>query len=158
MKHSGFTLIELITIIVLLGIIGVSAIGRLGNTNGIEEQGYVKELVSAIRYAQKQAVAINCVTQIDIDGSGFNLTSTNDLAVCTSGATFGTDILNPSNGQAYSISMPTSLTLSASQTIIFFANGSADGSNLNFTLMGEDTDCIRLVSATGYTHSTSGAC
>lgn len=63
-RHSGYTIIELVTIIVILGILAVVALPRIGN-NTYRSHEFRDRAVSALRYAQKTAVShrrIVCVT------------------------------------------------------------------------------------------------
>jgi MSHA pilin protein MshC len=57
-KHqNGFTMVELITVMVLLGVLAAIAIPKLMGENVTEAAVYGDKVVSALRLAQKSAVA-----------------------------------------------------------------------------------------------------
>jgi MSHA pilin protein MshC len=72
MKHSGFTLFELIIVMLIVGILAAFAAPRL-NLTTFRETGFLQQATAAIRYAQKQAIASGCTVQVDISGSNCNL-------------------------------------------------------------------------------------
>ena len=65
-KHqNGFTMVELITVMVLLGVLAAIAIPKLMGDNITEAAVYGDKVVSALRLAQKSAVAkrrVVCLT------------------------------------------------------------------------------------------------
>lgn len=71
---GGYSLVELVLVIVILAIIGSVAGPRFFDNDAFNERAYYDELVSAIRYAQKIAVASGCRVRIDIGVSSYNLT------------------------------------------------------------------------------------
>ncbi len=57
MTQTGFSLVELITIIVILGILAVVAVPRFFDVNVFQERGTTDQIVAALRYGQKVAIA-----------------------------------------------------------------------------------------------------
>jgi len=55
--QRGFTLVELITILVIAGILAVAALPRFFDNNAFQERGTADQIVAALRYGQKVAVA-----------------------------------------------------------------------------------------------------
>lgn len=64
-RQAGFTLIELIVTLVIIGIISLVALPRFSNNDDFDNRIFRDEVISALRYAQKKAVATRrnvCVT------------------------------------------------------------------------------------------------
>lgn len=57
MRNSGFTLVELIIVMVIIGVIAVAAIPRFWDRDVFNSRGFYDETLSALRYAQKTAIA-----------------------------------------------------------------------------------------------------
>ena len=55
--QRGFTLVELITILVIAGILAVAALPRFFDNNAFQERGTADQIVAALRYGQKVAIA-----------------------------------------------------------------------------------------------------
>lgn len=56
-KQAGFTIVELVLTMVIVGVLAAMALPRFFGTHGFEERGFYDEVLSAIRYAQKSAIA-----------------------------------------------------------------------------------------------------
>lgn len=65
-EQRGFTLVELITIIVILGIISVVALPRFADNNAFRDRATADQVASAIRYAQKVAIASHSTVTVSI--------------------------------------------------------------------------------------------
>ncbi len=70
---AGFTLVELVTVILLLGILSAIAIPRLFNLNNYQTRAAYDEVVGAVRYAQKLAVASGCPVRVQLAAGGYSL-------------------------------------------------------------------------------------
>lgn len=56
-RQRGFTQVELIVVIIMAGILAAVAMPRWRGESGFEERQFRDELVAALRYAQKSAIA-----------------------------------------------------------------------------------------------------
>ena len=82
-KQRGFTLVELIMTLVIIGILAAVVGPRFFDRKVFDERLFFEESVSAVRYAQKLAVASGCLTQVSLGAGGYHLRR---AANCTSGA------------------------------------------------------------------------
>lgn len=90
-RAAGFTLVELVVVIILLGVLAVYAAPRF-SVAGLQQGAYSQQALAALRYAQKAAVAGNCVVR-------FSLDSTSQCTVTRTGCG-GAVVNNPASGQA----------------------------------------------------------
>ncbi|SDZ90159.1 MSHA pilin protein MshC [Desulfuromusa kysingii] len=82
--NKGFTLVELVVILLLLGILSAVALPKFFNLSGYQDRAAYDELVDAVRYAQKLAVASGCDVQVDISANSYALQQ--HATNCTTGA------------------------------------------------------------------------
>ena len=134
-SKNGFTLIELVAIIVLLSILSVAALSRLGGLGDFEKRGYFEDVVNALRYAQKLAVATGCNVQVTITASSYRLRQGDS---CTS-TTYNRNVLNPANRSvAYeSLTPPDGLSISPAASFVFTPQYTTDlGIDTTFSIGG----------------------
>jgi MSHA pilin protein MshC len=94
MYNKGFTLMELVIVLLLVGILAAYAVPRL-NLAGFRSAGFSQQTITAIRYAQKQAISTGCSVTVEID--------TVDADICElkwSGCAGNANLLNPASGDA----------------------------------------------------------
>ena len=72
-QQGGFSLVELVLVIVILTIIGAMAGPRFFDNTAFDERAYRDQLASAIRYAQKVAVATGCPVRVQIAAGGYTV-------------------------------------------------------------------------------------
>jgi MSHA pilin protein MshC len=72
-RSQGFTLMELIVTLVVVGIIAAFAASRFFDRTTFESYGFFEESLSAVRYAQKLAIASGCDIRVTFTGSGYSL-------------------------------------------------------------------------------------
>lgn len=77
-RHSGYTIIELVTIIVILGILAVVALPRMNN-NAYRSNEFRDRAVSALRYAQKTAVSHRRTVCVTFAANSVTLTMDTDI-------------------------------------------------------------------------------
>lgn len=56
-KYSGFTLVELVVTMLIVGIVSAVAIPRLISSSDFDNRAFHDEVVTALQYAQKKAIA-----------------------------------------------------------------------------------------------------
>ena len=89
---KGFTLMELVIVMLLVGILAAYAVPRL-DLAGFRSAGFSQQSLSAIRFAQKQAISTGCSVEVEIN--------TVDAEVCElkwSGCAANANIPNPASG------------------------------------------------------------
>jgi MSHA pilin protein MshC len=92
MYNKGFTLMELVVVLLVVSILAAFAAPRL-NLAGFRSAGFSQQAITAIRYAQKQAVSTGCSVTVEID--------TVDADICElkwSVCAGNVNLLNPATG------------------------------------------------------------
>ena len=123
----GYTAIELVLVIVILGILGAVAAPRFFDNDAFSERAFFDEVGTALRYAQKVAVASGCRVRVTLTG--------NSYAVAQQASAGGTcDPLDTSfplpallaDGSPLAGSAPSGTTLSPALSIVYFPDGSTN--------------------------------
>jgi len=150
-KARGFSLIELLLVIVLLSILSVVALPRLYNPSTFNEAGFHLDLLSALRYAQKNAIATGCDVEVTIVAAGpiyaLNYRAGGTDTACGAGA-FTDPVPHPQGQGNFTGTASNDVTLSNDLTIVFNGAGTPSaGGNLT---VGSTTITVEPV--TGYVH------
>jgi MSHA pilin protein MshC len=140
-NNRGFTIVELVVVIIILGIISAVAAPRFFDLQDYKEIAFKDELVSALRFAQKRAVASGKKVEVSIDANGFSLRYAD-----------GTAVQHPTGDHFTNTESPP--VAMADQTILFDALGRADKSGsadteTKFTHVGYDNSGITIWRETG---------
>lgn len=142
----GFTLVELVTVIVLLGILSVYVAPRVFDLGIFKERGFFDETQSALRYAQKLAVASGCKVQVSLTSNSYTL---NQATVCN-GAVFTLAVPHPSGSPTFAATAPAGVALSPT-TVVFNALGQISAGFVgDFQNITVGTQTLRLWRESGY--------
>ncbi len=101
-SNAGFTLTELVTVIVIAGILSAIVYNKIDIT-GFKTEGSTDEVKSAVRYAQKLAVAQRRNVYVDTSG--------NDVRLCYDSGC-ATQVPQPPGSAWFKITAATAPTLS----------------------------------------------
>lgn len=81
----GFTMVELVVTIVIIGILAATIVPRWNAGSGFGERGFRDQVVAALRFAQKSAIAARRTVRVDftaVDVRLFIRTCADEVAVC----------------------------------------------------------------------------
>lgn len=121
---NGFTLVELIAVLVIVALIATVTGPLFFNVNVFKQSGFFEETLSAVRYAQKHAVATGCPVRVETTANGFTLYRPASAAACAAGP-YNTPIADPSgNAATFTRTAPDGVMLSA-HSFTFAADGTA---------------------------------
>lgn len=149
---AGFSLIELVVVIVLLGIVAAVAMPRLQGGSGFDERGFRDQVMAALRYAQKSAVAARRTVCADFSASpaqvSFRISTAYPAADCTTGSV----LIGPTSSPLVITATGNTSFAALPASIIFDAAG-RPGSGATINVSGLPASLAITVEAeTGYVH------
>ena len=149
-KHfKGFTLVELVATLVIIALIAVVSGPLFSNVDVFKRSGFFEETLSAVRYAQKYAVASGCTVRVQTTTTGFTLFRPASVANCNTPGSYTTPLTDPSgNAPTFTRTAPSGVTLSI-HDFTFAADGTASASP-SISVGGIGGPTINVVGATGY--------
>ncbi len=150
--QHGFSLIEMILSIVIIASLAAVAAPRFFGLSEFEERVGFDGTQSALRYAQKLAVATGCGVQVTVSGNTYTL---NQEPGCTGGV-YSLDVPNPATGgSTYTGSPPTGISLTSDVSPFRFdalgraTNGSGTTTDVNLTVGSRS---LKVEGETGFVH------
>ncbi len=96
-SSAGFTIMELVVVIVLISTIGYVTGPRFFGQAGFDQSFFRNDVLSAVRYAQKLAVATGCQVRVNFSASSYSLKLQDGAPDCA-GTSFTTDVVHPGSG------------------------------------------------------------
>ncbi len=121
----GFTLVELIMLIVIMGILAAVVGPRFFDRHAFDERFYFEEALSAVRYAQKLAVASGCSIEIQLDNDGYQAVFADDCGDASTDPKRGDRVAGPAGGDLQGTN-PKRVSINQRLTITFNALGAVD--------------------------------
>jgi len=151
-KQTGFSLVELAMLIVVLSILSSTALPKFFSKNTFAERAFFDDTLSAIRYAQKLAVATGCGVQVTIISNGYTLTrqGASGSTSCSIASTYSLSVPHPSSGENNYSGTEAGVSLTGSvSSFIFDALGTVS-TDATLTVAGSKT--IKVVAETGFVY------
>lgn len=142
----GFTLVELVLVMTIAGVLAAVAVPRMVDRSAFQTHGGAADVRTALRYAQKLAMAKNrevCVTT----------TPTPDLTLSfslTAGGACNQQVLRPDGGGNYVVTPPAGITLNSIPANFRFDGQGRPLPNAVVTLNVGGTVPVTVTRETGY--------
>ena len=145
-RAGGFTMMELVLVMVLIGVLAAIGVPRLMGDNTMAAAAFGDQVVSALRTAQKSAVARRRLVCATVGGSAVTLT--------ISPSSTALDCTTPLNAETYSTSA-SGVTATVTPSTLFFQPNGMITSDMGGRAPVSGTVLIRSGAGTGARTSRS---
>lgn len=150
--QRGFTIVELLLVTVIIGILSAVVGPRFFSQSNFDERFYYEELLSAVRYAQKLAVAGGCPIQVDVRESGTSLSYFGKCDVKSSGDAVAGDHAVANQRAIKVVPDPFSIVFNSLGCVSDTATCPAQG--VDELQIGESSFTVKIHRATGFIEVT----
>lgn len=143
-------------VLIIIGVLAVAALPRFFDRTDFDARGFFDASQSALRYAQKTAVAQRRMVCVAFSPSGATPATVTLRVASTFGAAgCDTDLAGPTGAAPYQVVAPEGVAFSSTPAypadFQFLPSGSASA-DLNFGVAGYTGGTIVVVAATGYVY------
>lgn len=119
-RQHGFTLVELVTTLIIVGILAAVTLPRFFDNDAFRERGYTDEVASALRYAQRIAVASQCRVRVTVNAANY---SAMQQAACANAGAWNVPVRRLDGNNLTGVAPQGIVLAPATTTITFDANG-----------------------------------
>lgn len=147
--QAGFTLVELVTVVALMVIMAAVATPRYVLLSTFDTRGNLGMVVSALRFAQKTAIAQHRLVYVKLDSVARNLQLCYD-STCT------TKVTDPVSLSAFQLNFANNVTITGSQSLLGFTAAGVPVPNATTTYVVTNaqqtaqTNTVQVEADTGY--------
>jgi len=139
-------------VIVLLGILSATALPKFFDFSGFQAQAFFDDTLSAVRYAQKLAVATGCKVQVSVSANAYVLNSPANRGQCSSNSpTFSLAIRHPGTGESSYAHSESGVSLTSTPATFYFDALGRASTDVLLTVAGTKT--IAVISDTGFVYA-----